>query len=397
MRIKRYVCTDMRQAIRRIRDEMGPDAVILANRKVPDGVEITAALDYDEAWLESGAGATPEARPAQASPPRASAPSSEVRAPSPPGPRRIGALERELASLRGLLERELSGLAWGELARRHPLRASVFRELMELGLARRLARDIAARVPEGNGIEGAGRMALGLLARRIPIAAADLLQSGGVVALLGPTGVGKTTTAAKLAARFSLAHGARRVALVTTDSFRVGAHEQLRTFAEIIGVPLRVVHDLDQLRAALEHFADRRLVLIDTAGMSQRDVRFSEQVRLVHSGSPEVRHYIVLSATAQYLALEEAVRAFAGARIGGAVITKVDEATSLGGALSIVCQHRIPVAYVTQGQRVPEDLARARASDLVARAVGLARAAGARCDEESVEMVYGGLKANARH
>ena len=203
----------------------------------------------------------------------------------------------------------------------------------------------------------------------------DLLTEGGVIAVLGPTGVGKTTTVAKLAARFALRHGANEVALVTTDSYRVGAHEQLGAFAQIMGIPVRVAHDIHELRSALEHYCAHKLVIIDTAGMSQRDVRFAQQAALIREGSPLVKLLLVLSANAQYLALEEAVAAFGQAGVDGCVVSKIDEAADLGGALSVLCRHGIPAAYLTNGQRVPEDISSARGHLLVTRAVTLAREA----------------------
>ncbi len=387
MQIKRYFAEDMRQAIRKVREAQGPDAVILSNRKVNDGVEIVAAVDYDETAF-SGV-------PRQdASSPRSEAPAADTSSPSgmvwAEDPALIS-MRNELNHLRGLLENQLSGLAWGDLGRRSPQRAALVRRLLELELSARVARQIAAEVPESKDPEAAWRNALGILGHRIEVAEDDILNKGGVVALVGPTGVGKTTTAAKLAARFALRHGAGNVALVTTDNYRVGAVEQLRTYARIMGVRVRVTEDRDDLEQALEQLADRRLVLIDTAGMSQRDIRLSEQLAMLHGGSQLVRCYLVMAATSQILTLEETVRAFRGARLDGCVITKLDEATSLGSVISVLIQHRLRAAYLSNGQRVPEDIRPARASDLIARAVTVMRQIGRRYDEESLEHAYGGM------
>ena len=245
-------------------------------------------------------------------------------------------------------------------------------QLTDLGLTQSVAAGISDQIDESVAdSQAAWRRGLGLLAHQVQIMEDDLLDEGGVVALLGPTGVGKTTTAAKLAARFALRHGAGEVALITTDSYRVGAHEQLGAFAQIMGIPVRVANDLHELRSALEHYCGQRLVLIDTAGTSQRDVRFAEQATLIRDGSPLVKTLLVLSANAQYLVGEEAFRAFGRAGVDGCVISKVDESTSLGPVLSVLCQHRIPAAYLTHGQRVPEDISSARAHLLVTRAVTL--------------------------
>jgi flagellar biosynthesis protein FlhF len=182
------------------------------------------------------------------------------------------------------------------------------------------------------------------------------MAQGGVVALVGPTGVGKTTSVAKIAARYAMRHGYDQVALVTTDSYRIAAHEQLRTYARILGVPVRVANDADELRTTLDNLADRSLVLIDTAGMSQRDRRLAEQFHTLVTGAPTVQTYAVLAANTQPGGLDETVHAFRGAELDGCVLTKIDESTSLGPALSTIIEQSLPLAFLSDGQRVPEDL-----------------------------------------
>ncbi len=198
-----------------------------------------------------------------------------------------------------------------------------------------------------------------------------------IVALVGATGVGKTTTVAKLAARYMLRHGANRVALVTTDSFRIGAHQQLRTYGKILGLPVYIANDADELRTTLEGLRDKDLVLIDTAGMSQRDLRLNEQFELLRQSSrqlsSQIQSYAVLSTTTQRVALDETLRALEQVELSGCILTKTDETVALGEALSVVRRHRLPVAYVCDGQRVPEDIHPARAAKLVSQAVALMR------------------------
>lgn len=407
MQIKRYFGEDMRQAIRMVREAQGPDAVILSNRKVPGGVEIVAAVDYDESAFNHVPVQSAEKAPGSAdvsplSPVHGNA-EKDITRPVPAGAAgkidwpqdpALTAMRGELSSLRGLLEAQLSGLAWGDLGRRHPHRAALLRKLMELDLSTALARGVVARVPESADPDVAWRTALGILAHHIRIADDDLLNRGGVFALVGPTGVGKTTTIAKLAARFALRHGPDEVALVTTDTYRVGATEQLRTYARIMGVPVRITRPGEALGTILDDLSARRLVLIDTAGMSQRDIRLSEQLAMIREGSQLVQTYLVLAATSQELALDETVRAFRGTRLDGCVITKLDEATALGGALSVVVQAKLKVAYVSDGQRVPEDLRPARASALVTRAVTLMQQRRRRYGNERLERQYGGMAAH---
>ncbi len=368
MRIKRFFAPNIRQAIRMVREEVGPDAVILSNTEVEGGVEIIAAMDYDEALLQSSECApSPGVAAADALKPAAGV--ARIEWSQEPA---LLDMRREMKSLRGLLEQQLSSLAWGDMARRNPARARLLHSLRDTGISPALARQIANEAAQTTDYEAAWRQALAILAHRLQVTNDDILDGGGVVALIGPTGVGKTTTIAKLAARFVLRHGARSVALVTTDSYRIGAHEQLRTYARILGLPLRIAANGEELRAALAAFSDKRLVLVDSAGMSQRDLRLSEQMALLAGGGEPLGTYLVLSAAGQMSAALEAAQAFHGTRLRGCIITKLDEAMSLGGLLSVVIQQKLPVAYVSDGQRVPEDLAVARAHNLVSSAVSLA-------------------------
>ena len=323
-----------------------------------------------------GIWATPAPAPAE-SPPAASAARPQPTAqPSPQRPAVVWsqeptlvAMRREINDLRGLLEHQLAGLAWGAEVRRHPLRTRLLRSLVEAGFSPRLCMETAQRIPDTNDFAWARRMALGLLAHRLQVTNDDIATAGGIVALVGPTGVGKTTTIAKLAARHALLHGANRVALVTADNYRVGAHEQLRTYARLLDVPLRIARDHRELQAVLQSLDSRSLVLVDTAGMSQRAGELRQQLAMLRSGVKRIHCYLVASAAADSAALEETAMAFGSARLTGCILTKLDEAASLGGVLSTLIQHRLPVAYVSDGQRVPEDLAVARAHSLISRGV----------------------------
>jgi len=383
MKVKRFFAPDMRQAIRLVREAQGADAVILSNRKVDGGVEIISAVDYDESLLESRDTGTAHETAAATSPAasdsgtcsstarseRTLAASQAVNWSQDPA---IVAMQEEIRQLRGLLENQLAHLAWGDLDRREPLHTDVMRRLRNMELSTSLIEQVSAPAVHARDEAHAWQLALAELSATVPIADNDLLDQGGIVALVGSTGVGKTTSIAKLAARYVLRHGQRHVALVTTDSYRIGAHEQLMTYGRLLGIPVQVASDHNELRSTLNSLADKRLVLIDTAGMSQRDVRLTEQfATLADSGIP-IRTLLVLSATLHPSVLEETVRAFSAVPIDGAILTKLDEAASLGGVLSAIIKQRLPLMFTTNGQRVPEDMQPARAQDLVQQAAQLA-------------------------
>lgn len=389
MKVKRFFASDMRQAIRMVREELGADAVILSNRKVNGGVEIVSAVDYDEALFNGGSAARPEqpvsadiATPARQglvenvarhTPPQGASPSKPVsrKQVSWVEDPAIVSMRDEIRQLRGLLENQLAHLAWGDLDRREPLHTDVMRRLSAMELDAALIERVSAPTVRARDAEHAWELATTELAASVPVAEQDVLDQGGVVALVGSTGVGKTTSIAKLAARYVLRHGQRHVALVTTDSYRIGAHEQLITYGRLLGIPVQVASDHRELRSTLDSLADKRLVLIDTAGMSQRDVRLSEQfATLAESGVP-IRTLLVVSATVHPSVLSETIRAFSGVPLDGAILTKLDEAASLGGVLSAIIRQQLQLMFVANGQRVPEDMHPARAQDLLRKAIEL--------------------------
>lgn len=278
-------------------------------------------------------------------------------------------MREEMTSIRRLLEHQVSGLMWQEVERREPLRAMLIKRLERMGVSPELADQMACYIPEDTKPARAWKALLSLVADQINIPKQDILKRGGVVALLGPTGVGKTTTVAKLAARAAMEYGADNVALVTTDTYRIGAHEQLSIYGRIMGCPVRVAKDSNELADVIYQLRNRRLILVDTAGMGQRDVRLSEQLDTLMQESGEVIHsYLVLPATAQRRVLQETLDHFRRIPLSGCILTKLDESLSLGEFISVVIQNAMPVAYIANGQRVPEDIVIAQPKYMLAKA-----------------------------
>lgn len=393
MKIKRYTATSMRAALAQVRAEQGPDAVILSSRRGDDGIEVIAAVDYDEALFvemnrqraTAPAIDSPPAEPARAPAPasvRAAAPAtlparahsgalatasasfaaagtSFVRKPMPAAVRSdlgYGAMHRELQDLRQMLETGLAGMTWNDKRLREPLKARVLEELSALDIAPDVAMALAARAPRRTSLENPSHIPLALLVKHLPVVDDLGGITGGIIAVVGPTGAGKTTTIAKLAARWCMQHGSQDLALVSTDGYRIGARDQLMTYSRILGAPMHAANSGRDLARVLDRLKSKKMILIDTAGMGPRDVRLTEQLSALQLGASRARVLLALPAQGEGHALEEIVQAFAPLSPVACILTKVDEAASLGAVISTTLRHRLKIAYVCDGQRVPEDL-----------------------------------------
>ncbi|RZQ53018.1 flagellar biosynthesis protein FlhF [Pseudoalteromonas phenolica] len=281
----------------------------------------------------------------------------------------MATMREEMNAIRQLLEHQVSGLMKQEMERRDPTRACLVDRLQGMGVDKDVADQMACFIPDDVSRKEAWNALLEMVANQMHTTNNDILRQGGVYALVGPTGVGKTTTVAKLAALGAQKYGADKVALITTDTYRIGAYEQLATYGRIIGCSVKQVKDANELAEVLYHLRNKRLLLIDTAGMSQRDIRLTEQLNtLMRSSRVDIRSYLVLSATSQMHVLQEAVRHFQKVNLSGCIFTKLDECLSLGEIISIAIQNRLPIGYLTNGQRVPEDIRVANAHKMVKKA-----------------------------
>lgn len=348
--IARFVASNAREALRQVRAGLGTDAIVLSTRQTPAGVVVIAAA---QSALDRMTGVLP------------AAPAAATTAPAPVP----SAMIEELRALSAQVREQLGRLAWDDAARQRPLRGMLARELAEAGFGERLARELTGRLPDDFAEPQARRWLTSALATNLKCAAPaeDPVERGGVLALVGPTGVGKTTTVAKLAARCVVRHGAASLGLVTTDGYRVGAYEQLKVYGRILGVSVQAANDAEELGRALDGLSGKRLVLVDTVGIGQRDARMGEHLSLVSRAG--MQRVLVLAACAQAEALEDALLAYRGAGLSGLILSKLDEAVKIGGALDAAIRHRTRLLAVSNGQRVPEDLHAANPLYLVDRAL----------------------------
>lgn len=338
MKTRRIEGADIQAALREVRRTLGPDAVIVSTTETEHGIEIVAATSPPEMPVRR----------------RATQPASVHDFPS--------------------RERPVSGGGFAQLAAGMARPVATAQALLEsdldaLGLSSDI-RDALVRAVRGRGPREARSGAYAALAAAIQVEGPTLMRDGGRVAILGATGVGKTTTIAKLAAHFARRHGPGSVALVNADHYRIGASEQLRRYGSLLGVPVFDVTSADELAVCLKTLHQRRLVLVDTAGMSHGDVRFEEQTTLLSTSGIEC--YLALSLNTQTAVLARTVRSYESLPLRGCILTKEDEAVSLGAGLSMVMRYRLPVSFVTTGPQVPVDIRHADAAKLVARARSLA-------------------------
>ena len=276
-------------------------------------------------------------------------------------------MRKELKSLRTAVDNKFPDVRLEQSLAPNPLRLDLLRRLSEMGIAKKLGIKIANRLGSHTDFNLAWEKALQMISGFLMHTDDTLMEYGGIAALVGPTGVGKTTTIAKLAANFILKHGAGQVALITTDTYRIAAHEQLSIYGRILDVPVRVAANADELRNLLHNFSDKRLILIDTAGMSQRDMRLAGQIKVLRQGDMPIKSYLVMSAATQLTAMNEIINAFRMLEPEAGILTKLDETAMKGSAISALIEHHLPLAYVTDGQQVPEDLHKLRANELVAQ------------------------------
>jgi flagellar biosynthesis protein FlhF len=427
MKVKRFTAANMQQALRNVSQELGADAVILSSRKTDHGIEVVAALDYhsgndqDNAEVERQLRLQQELEAAKAA---SREPQAVTKRDEKREEREAWASQADVSSREGLAA-VLAGLKDGEIpspATREDMRrresdrdeswysnalAQMSGELKELknwmvshqgsawdnerpmtwqqsqlwqrcqdvGLEPAWADRVTSRIDGALPMDEAWAAALNLIASDLPIAPTGLLDRGGLYALVGPTGAGKTTTIGKLAAQFVIRHGADAVALVTLDNYRVAAHDQLRTFSRLLGVEMHVVAAGGDLAKTIDGLKNKKLILVDTAGLASQDPHFGVQLTMLKQAGPRLKKLLVLPLTSQGRCLQENYEHYKAAGLVGCVFTKLDECFSLGPALSVSALTHLPVTLVTDGPHIPDDVHYPDADKLVKLAEQMARMA----------------------
>ncbi len=414
MKIKKYFAKDMRQALNMAKEEQGPDVVILSNRKVIGGVELLAAEDYDEQEFLNDPTELIEGRELADAKPTTDIRSTKkanvfdrafeqvqaethVQAKSNSNNdlwTQDTVLERmqdEIHSLRKLLEQQMSGLAWGQIGRSHPVWAGLLRRFAQMGVSPVIAKSLVEQIPNNMDIEKAWRMSLAFFSYRIKTMNDDLLTPGNSIVFMGGSGVGKTTTVAKLATKVALEKNLDQLILATTDSYRVGGRDHLRSYGNILGLPVYNISNSVELKKLLDKYQTEKTILIDTAGLNPRDKNYVEQLDIITAESHRLKKCQVLSANAAPKStIKLSNQGFpTELDMEFSILTKLDEADSIGRLLSFVVEKQLSVAYVSNGQRVPDDLQKAEAHKLISLAVSRFKQNPSMPVEEELEQIFG--------
>ncbi|HSG61385.1 MAG TPA: flagellar biosynthesis protein FlhF [Pseudomonadales bacterium] len=409
MEVKRFKAADMHRALVMVRETMGNDAIILSNRKIPGGIEVCAALDPATVPVAA------KKRDAHKAPANKSKLEQELEkmqresrqkakdierqlhmTRKPPATKRapsmaenaldhyenrshssdsveqyeeLQCLREELQSMRGLLERQLHDVTWNAKIGQSPILSDAYRRLLSFGISTQVARRLIQLVGDVKDTATAWKYAMGYLSSQLPVMPDTLQLEGGVYALVGPTGSGKTTSIGKLAARYVMEYGADEVALISTDTYRVAAHEQLRAFGRILDIPVKILPEGGNLAEMLRQLRRKSLILIDTAGLSPGSTDAAQQLQALADVSEQVTTLLTISATSQAKTMQTAYHQYSAAELDGCLISKIDEAVSLGEALSFTLEKRLPIAYISDGQQIPDDIYPVDVDDLIERAL----------------------------
>ena len=418
--------SDLKNAIQKVREELGLNAVILSSSRSNDGndgndgVEVVAGIDYNESEIFkpkkntsliqthpisnasncSSSVATPSitSEPHSKHQSQTVTPSESQKAHTDSNhfnqmdinSHKVTALRQEIGMMRHLLENELAGLAWGDKKRRDPNQVELLNRLTNLGFSPGFSKEFSKKIKTKNRtMQTVWKNTLDKLIKQVFVMERSILETGGVVTLLGSTGVGKTMTAAKLAAQYALKFGADQVALVSSDCYRIAAQDQLKVYSKIMGVSFRTVDKTHSLSSILNRLRQKKLIVIDTAGLSQRDERLIEQQKMLQSKHRKIKKVLVLSATAQNNVIEENISIFKEHYdLDGCILTKLDECTGLGEVLSAVIRTKLTMVYVSNGQSVPEDLIVVKPENIIQNMLNFSKQYQYEITDETLAMAF---------
>ncbi len=431
MNIKRFFGKNSREALSHVRKELGEDAVILSNRAMNGGNEIMAFREEDmNAMIANQANdqlhnedsepttllslinkknqaqnTSTSARKNESSANESDKqlelgkhekstkhehakkksiaqelPTSEDANQQVSG-RQMAEMLKEMREMRRVVESQLTTISWSNILQRDPIKSNALSTLLAAGFSAALSRQMTERLPNDLDQETASAWLKTTLAKNLITVEdnavdgeAEVLDQGGIFALIGPTGVGKTTTMAKLAARYVMKHGTQDLGLITTDAYRVGGYEQLRIYGKILGVMVYAVKDEADLKIALDELKNKHTILIDTVGVSQRDQMVAEQISMLTNSNKAIKRLLCLNATSTGETLADVIRAYKGKGLDGCIITKLDEAATIGSVLDVIIREKLKLYYTANGQRVPEDIQLANKQQLIEHALELSSA-----------------------
>ncbi len=370
MNMKRFHEKNMHTALQKIREELGDNAVIISSNQNSNGVEVVAATDY-EAVANSDVVPNIEAfEEVPMNDAEYSQQKNKQNIELQPVIQQIdtSAIEEEITQLRTIIESQTELISWRKLRDQNPNTRKLLQKLSISGFGFNLSKKLLGNVKDVNDFDCAWSEIENGLKENISITQESVIEEGGIVALVGPTGVGKTTTIAKIAAQYAISHGNNNIAIISTDHFRIGAHDQISIYGSILNVPVITANNESELHKALKIVKNKRLVLIDTAGLSQRDARVHEITSTLSKLSKELISYLVVSANSQLCVQKEVINKFGSDNLSGVVISKTDEASQIGGILTALIEQKLPLAYETTGQRVPEDINRPNQEQILTKA-----------------------------
>jgi len=431
MNIKRFFGKNSREALSQVRKELGEDAIILSNRAMNGGNEIMAFREEDmNAMIANQANdqlrnedsepttllslinkknrvqnSSTAARKNESSSNESDKqlelgkhekstkheqakkksisqePLTSEDANQQISGRQMAEMLKEMREMRRVVESQLTTISWSNILQRDPIKSNALSTLLAAGFSAALSRQMTERLPNDLDQETASTWLKTMLTKNLITVEdntvddeAEVLDQGGIFALIGPTGVGKTTTMAKLAARYVMKHGTQDLGLITTDAYRVGGYEQLRIYGKILGVMVHAVKDEADLKIALAELKNKHTILIDTVGVSQRDQMVAEQISMLTNTNTAIKRLLCLNATSTGETLADVIRAYKGKGLDGCIITKLDEAATIGSVLDVIIREKLKLYYTANGQRVPEDIQLANKQQLIEHALELSSA-----------------------